>query len=197
MSPESKSTQGRLTAVLQRWSEGDRDAAEAVLSLVYNDLRRMASRQLRRERRQHTLQATALVHEAFLRLAKANNVRFQSREHFASLFASIMRRVLVDHAREKNAQKRGGKRVLVTLEEAVPERGGRPPNLVALDDALKQLALRDGKKAQIVELRFFGGLTLDEIAQTLGCSTASVRRQWRLARAWLFGELEDPSRDVV
>jgi RNA polymerase sigma factor (TIGR02999 family) len=179
----------RLTEVLQRWSDGDRDAAETVLSLVYDDLREMARRQLRHERREHTLQATALVHEAFLRLAQANGIRFQSRVHFARLFAGIMRRVLVDHARERNAQKRYGGRVSVTLDEAALEMGERPPDLLALDDALLHLAARDDRKAEIVELRFFGGLTLDEVAEAMRLSTATVSREWRLARAWLFNEL--------
>jgi len=179
----------RLTEVLQRWSDGDPDAAATVLSLVYDDLREMARRQLRRERRGHTLQATALVHEAFLRLARANKVHFQNRVHFTSLFAGIMRRVLVDHARERNALKRGGKRVSLTLEEAVLGSGERPPDLLALDEALTRLAARDPQKAEIVELRFFGGLTLEETAQALRTSSATVSRQWRLARAWLFKEL--------
>jgi RNA polymerase sigma-70 factor (ECF subfamily) len=179
----------RLTEVLQRWSDGDRDAGAAVLALVYDDLREMARRQLRRERRGHTLQATALVHEAFLRLAQASNVHFQNRVHFASLFAGIMRRVLVDHARERNALKRGGKRVSVTLEEAVLGAKDRPPDLLALDEALTRLAARDAQKAEIVELRFFGGLTLEETAQALKTSSATISRQWRLARAWLFKEL--------
>jgi RNA polymerase sigma factor (TIGR02999 family) len=183
--------QDRLTEILKQWSDGDRAAAETVLSLVYDDLREMARRQLRRERRGHTLQATALVHEAFLRLAQANSVRFKNRAHFACLFAGIMRRVLVDYARERNALKRRGKRVLVTLEEAAFECGSRAPDLMTLDDALRRLAARDAKKAEIVELRFFGGLTLEETALALRLSTATVARQWRVARAWLFKELED------
>jgi RNA polymerase sigma factor (TIGR02999 family) len=189
MSTHPPADQQRLTEVLKRWSDGDPEAAEMALSLLYDDLREMARRQLRRERRGHTLQATALVHEAFLRLAQANNVHLQSRAHFASLLAGIMRRVLIDHARERNALKRRGKRVSVTLEEAVLEAGSQPPDVLALDEALVRLAARDAQKARIVELRFFGGLTLDETAQALKTSPATVSRQWRLARAWLFKEL--------
>jgi RNA polymerase sigma factor (TIGR02999 family) len=149
----------------------------------------MARRQLRKERRGHTLQATALVHEAFVRLAQANNVQFQNRVHFVSLFARVMRRVLVDYARERNAIKRRGQRMSVTLEEAVLKAGQRPADILALDDALTRLGARDPQKAGIVELRFFGGLTLDETAEALKTSPATISRQWRLARAWLFQEL--------
>jgi RNA polymerase sigma factor (TIGR02999 family) len=189
MNPKAADGRERLTEVLQRWSDGDPAAGEAVLSLVYDDLREMARRQLRNERRGHTLQATALVHEAFVRLAQGKGVRFQNRVHFTRLFAGIMRRVLVDHARERNAQKRSGRGGPVTLEEATLVIGGRPPDLLALDEALTRLAARDARKAEVVELRFFGGLTLEEVSEATRVSAATVSRQWRLARAWLFSEL--------
>jgi len=194
MSPKPVAERERLTEVLQRWSDGDRAAGEAVLALVYDDLRKMARRQLRSERRDHSLQATALVHEAFVRLAAGKGVRFQNRVHFTCLFAGIMRRVLVDHARERNAQKRGGRGGPVTLEEATLVSGGRPPDLLALDEALTRLAARDPRKAEVVELRFFGGLTLEEVSKATRVSAATVSRQWRLARAWLFKELNGATR---
>jgi RNA polymerase sigma-70 factor (ECF subfamily) len=191
MNPEPVGQSDRLTEALRRWSRGDRAAAETVLSLVYDDLREIARRQLRRERRGHTLQATAVVHEAFLRLNKTKALHFENRVHFTRLFTGIMRRVLVDYARERNAHKRSGKRVPVTLEKAALECSGQPPDLLALDQALGRLAEFDARKAEIVELRFFGGLTLEETARALRLSPVTVGRQWRLARAWLFKELRD------
>lgn len=180
----------RLTELLRRWSDGESGAAETVLSFVYDDLRAMARRQLRRERRGHTLQATALVHEAFLRLEQGAGARFQNRAHFSCLVARIMRRVLVDHARERNAQKRRGERVSLTLDDAALGSPEISPDLLSLNEALTRLAGRDAQKAAIVELRFFAGLTLEETAAALEISPATVSRQWRLARAWLFSELK-------
>lgn len=172
-----------MTEVLERWSSGDRRAAAAAVALVCDELREVARRQLRRERPGHTLQATALVHEAFLRLADAHDLQLRDRGHLIGLFACMMRRVLVDYARERHALKRRGQRISVRLDEAKLEAGGRAPDLLALDEALTRLGVRDPRKAQIVELRFFGGLTLAETARALTVSDATVSREWRLARA--------------
>ena len=178
-----------LTELLQRWSDGDRDAAERAMGLVYRDLKTLAHRFFRRERSGHTLEATAVVHEAFARLAEQDGVRWQNRAHFIGLFAHVMRRVLVDYARERNAAKRGGRRERVTLTESGLLALERTPDLLALDEALERLAQLDADKAAIVELRFFGGCSVEETAASLGVSTATVNRQWRKARAWLFREL--------
>jgi RNA polymerase sigma factor (TIGR02999 family) len=178
-----------LTQLLQRWSEGDRGAAERAMGLVYDDLRELARRFFRRERSGHTLEATAVVHEAFARLVEQEGIRWQNRAHFIGLFAHVMRRVLVDYARERNAAKRGGRKERVTLTESGLLALERTPDLLALDDALSRLAALDPDKAAIVELRFFGGCSIEETAESLGVSVATVNRQWRRARAWLFREL--------
>jgi RNA polymerase sigma factor (TIGR02999 family) len=184
-------TAGRegLTELLERWSDGDRDAAEAAMGLVYQDLKALARRFFRRERSGHTLQATAVVHEAFARLIEQDGIRWQNRAHFIGLFAHVMRRVLVDYARERNAAKRIGRKERVTLTESGLLALERAPDLLALDEALSRLAAMDRDKAAIVELRFFGGCSIEETAESLGVSVATVNRQWRHARAWLFREL--------
>ena len=178
-----------LTEMLRRWSDGDDSLAEEVLPLVYDQLHRIARRYFRRERPGHTLQATAVVHEAYLQLVEQNGIQWQNRAHFVGRVAHMMRRVLVDHARERGAAKRGGGQVRVTLSELGEDLGGRPPDLVALDDSLRSLEVLDPQKAAIVELRFFGGLTIEETAHCLRISTATVTRQWRRAKAWLLREL--------
>jgi RNA polymerase sigma factor (TIGR02999 family) len=183
-----------LTTWLQRWSDGDRDAAERVLPLVYDELRRIAARQIRGERAGHTLQATAIVHEAFLRLNEPGAFHWPSRAHFFSFAAHLVRRILVDHARKRNRAKRGGRLEPVTLAEAGELAVVRRPDLVALDDALTSLEAIDPQKAAVVELRFFGGLTLEEIAEQLGVSSEIVGRQWRRAKAWLYKELSAEAR---
>jgi RNA polymerase sigma factor (TIGR02999 family) len=187
-----------VTLLLQRWSDGEREAAARVLPLIYRELRRIAARELRRERAGHTLQATAVVHEAFLSLEAAEGCRWLSRDHFFAFAAHLMRRVLVDHARRRKRTKRGGAASHVPLSEV--EAAGlafdRSPDLVALDDALSALQTLDARKAAVVELRFFGGLSLDETAAALGISVETVGREWRRAKAWLYGELcaERPGR---
>ena len=178
-----------VTELLLAWGNGDRSALDDLVPLVHQELRRLARLQMRGERDNHTLQTTALVNEAFIRLVDLRHIRWQDRAHFLSLSARLMRRVLVDHARSRNYQKRGGGAVNVTLDDALlasPERGA---DLVALDDALDHLARVDSRKAQVVELRFFGGLSVDESSEALGVSPETVMRDWRLAKAWLLREV--------
>ncbi len=178
----------QVTATLQAWKKGDPEAAERLMPLVYDELHRMAARYLGGERRGHTLQTTDLVHEAYLRLVDQRTVDWRERGHFFAIAARTMRRVLLDHARRHLAAKRdGGHRLpLISTLDLVID---KPPELIALDEALKDLAELDAEKAQMVELRFFGGLTIEETAAALGSSTATVTRQWRTARAWLYHHL--------
>ena len=185
----SAATPPPVTALLARWAEGDREAADEVLPLVYDELRSIAARYLRRERRGHTLQATAIVHEAYVQLIEQNGLRFENRGHFIGFVARVLRRVLVLHARERGAHKRGGQLRRITLVETQSIALDQPPDLEALDEALTRLAAFDPRKARIVELRFFGGMTGQEIAEALEVGTATVSREWRSARAWLFAEL--------
>jgi len=159
------------------------------MPLVYDSLRRIAAGYFRRERADHTLQATAIVNEAYIELVGQSGIRWQSRAHFIGFFARVMRRVLVDYARERNYAKRGGKLRKVTLAEAAALATAKTPDLMALDDALSSLAEIDPRKASLVELRFFGGLTNEEAAQVLGVSRATAIREWQRARAWLYREL--------
>jgi RNA polymerase sigma-70 factor (ECF subfamily) len=179
-----------VTKILQRWSEGDTKAAEEALPLVYDELRRIAGKQLRRERGDHTLEATALVHEAYLRLNGQKGLVWPSRAHFFAFAAHLIRRVLVDHARNRNRAKRGGLLEKVTLAEACQLALPKSPDLVALDEALSSLEAIDPRKATVVELRFFAGLTLEETADQLGLSAETVSREWRRAKAWLYKELQ-------
>jgi RNA polymerase sigma-70 factor, ECF subfamily len=181
--------QAPVTNLLQRWSAGDREAAEQALPLVYDDLRRMAAKQLRGNRGGHTLQATAIVHEVYLRLSGHQGFRLSSRTHFFALAAQLIRRILVDHARRRNRIKRGGGADRVTLTETAGLVAPRDADLLAVDEALAKLEALDVRKAAIVELRFFAGLTLEETAEQLGVSPETVGREWRRARAWLCNEL--------
>jgi len=179
-----------VTRLLQDWRQGDEEARERLISQVYDDLRRLARGQLARERSGHTLQPTALVHEAYLRLIDQDRVQWQNRAHFFALAATMMRRILVSHARKKHAAKRGGDAVPVTLDEALDaDRPGPAVDVVALDEALEALADLDRRQARIVELRFFGGLTIRETAEVLDVSPATVKLDWQMARAWLYREL--------
>jgi RNA polymerase sigma factor (TIGR02999 family) len=180
----------QVTDLLRAWSGGNPQAADKLMPLVYDELRELAARQLRGERRDHTLRPTALVHEAFLRLV-GQRVEVQSRVHFFALAAQVMRRVLVDHARARGAGKRGGGRERVTLEEDAAVEGPREIDLIALDGALRELNVIDPAKVRLVELRFFGGLSVDESAGILGVSPSTAAREWRLARAWLYRHLRD------
>ena len=175
-----------VTALLLDWSNGDAAAYDRLVPIIYDELHRLAHRYMSRERPGHTLQTTALVDEAYLRLIN-QKVHWQNRTHFFAIAAQLMRRVLVDHARNRRYQKRGGDPRKVTLGEAMSMARDRSAELVALDDALKELARFDERKAQVVELRFFGGLSVEETANVLGVSVNTVKRDWTTARAWLLG----------
>ena len=181
-----------VTQLLRAWSDGDEKALERLLPLVEAELRRLARGYMSRERGGHTLQPTALVNEAFLRLIDARHVRWQDRAHFLGIAARLMRRVLVDHARSRGYQKRGGGAARVTLNEALAVAPGPALDLdlVALDRALEGLAVVDARKARVIELRFFGGLSVEETAEVLHLSTDTIKRDWRLAKLWLLRALE-------
>jgi len=178
-----------ITSLLVAWSDGDATALEKLVPRVERELHRLAQRYLRQERTDHTLQATALVNEAYLRLIDWKNVRWQNRAHFIGVSAHLMRRILVDYARRKRYLKRGGNAIKVSLDVAGPLASERSLDLIALDEALNTLAALDGRKSQIVELRFFGGLSEEETAEVLKISPRTVRRGWSLAQAWLNREL--------
>ena len=178
-----------ITRLLQSWSDGDPEALDRLWPLIYHDLKRVASGMMRGERSDHTLQATALVHEAFLRLADQKHVRWQDRRHFFAIAARMMRRILVNHARRRASLKRGNEAKRVCLIEADNALPGVCPDLVAVDDALRAFEEIDPEKARIVELRFFAGLSNEEIAELQGCSEKTVRRHWKVAQVWLYREL--------
>jgi RNA polymerase sigma factor (TIGR02999 family) len=180
-----------ITNLLVRWSEGDDAALEKLTPYVYDELRRLAQSYLRNERPDHTLQATALVHEAYLQLLGMQQIEWKDRGQFIALAAQMMRRILVDHARKHAAQKRGGGEYKVSLSIAQAISSERDVNLVALDEALQRLSEIDPKRSQIVELRFFGGLSIEETADLLKVSTPTIERDWRVARAFLRRELSN------
>ena len=185
-----------VTQLLKAWSTGDEQALERLTPLVYRQLHRVAQRYMAGQRADHTLQTTALVNEVYLRLVDCEQVRWQDRAHFFAVSARLMRRILIDFARSRGYQKRGGAIAHLSLEEA-PSVGCEPDaNLVALDDALQGLAAVDERKSKVVELRFFGGLNVEETAEVLGVSTDTVLREWRLARAWLLRELRGGKTDT-
>lgn len=186
----SQQVSENVTQLLIELSNGDRDAVDILLPVIYDELRKLAANYLRRERPDHTLQPTALVHEAYLRLVDQTRVNWQNRAHFFGVAAQIMRRLLVDHARKHNAEKRGQDFQKLSLDENIDRPIERSAELIALDDALKALAAFDGQKARIVELRYFGGLTVEETADVLGVTPITVKRHWRLAKAWLYGEMQ-------
>jgi len=175
----------QVTELLVAWSNGDEAARDALMPLVYNELHRLAHRYMNRERPGHTLQTSALVNEAFVKLIDQKNVHWQNRAHFFGIAAQMMRRILVDYARSRQYAKRGGSAQQVSLDEAVIVSEERSAEVVALDDALRGLAEFDPRKSQIVELRFFGGLSIDETAEVLNVSPGTVMRDWTLAKAWL------------
>ena len=179
----------QVTRLLEDWSKGDRSALDQLTPLVYDELRRLASGYLRRERPDHTLQSTALVHEAFIRLVDQNNIRWQSRAHFFGIAARLIRQILVDHARAHHAAKRDAGGPKLSLDESIGAPDRREVDLVRLDDALAGLAKIDDQQSRVVELRFFVGLTIEETSEVLGLSPMTVKRDWATARAWLFREL--------
>jgi RNA polymerase sigma factor (TIGR02999 family) len=178
-----------VTQLLVRWGNGDQQALEQLIPLVYGELRRLADRYVRRERPGHTLQSTALVHEAWMKLIDQRNVHWQNRAHFFGVAAQMIRRILVDYARNRHAEKRGGHAFKLSLDEAIEVPKQRDLDLVALDDALEGLAKIDEQQAKIVELRFFAGLSIEETAEALRISPATVKRDWVVAKAWLYREM--------
>lgn len=178
-----------VTEALNGLAKGDEKALDRLLPVVYQEMRRLAASYLRNERREHTLQPTALAHEAYLRLVGRDNPHYQNRAHFLGVAARVMRDILVDHARRRKAQKRGGGQPLTLLDEGLLVAGGRPIAFDDLDQALIDLARLSDRQARVVELRYFGGLTIEETGEVLGVSPATVKRDWATARAWLYREL--------
>lgn len=194
-SPPVGDPRADLTGLLVRWSQGDEAALDLLLPVVYDECRNIAARQLRHERPDHTLDPTALVHELYLRLVDQRRTTWENRAHFFGIAARLMRRILVDHARARLAEKRGGSRIFVSLEavgEQIVDSGAA--DVLAIDEALDQLAAQDPDQRRIVEMRFFAGLTVEETAHVLGRSPRTVKREWRLAKAWLHRALtsQDP-----
>ena len=183
-----------VSQLLRAWSSGDEAALQTLIPLVYEELHRIARRYMGREREGHTLQTSALVNEAYLRLVDWKNVEWQNRAHFFAVSAQMMRRILVDFARDRRYLKRGGGALQVSLAEAAGMTSQRGTDLVALDDALNSLAEVDKRKSEVVELRFFGGLSVEETAEVLKVSAETVMRDWKLAKVWLLRELEKPRR---
>jgi RNA polymerase sigma factor (TIGR02999 family) len=180
----------QITLLLERWSNGDAGVLDDLMPLVYQELRRQASGYLRRERANHTLQPTALINEAYLKLSNVRDVKWQNRSHFFAIAAQVMRRILVDYARERNREKRGGAAENLPLEEAFTVVSQeKDVDLVVLDEALNRLATFDERQAKVVELRYFSGLSVEETAEVLRVSNATVRRDWNMAKAWLHQEI--------
>ena len=187
--PKTHST-SQVRQLLDEASAGDRKALENLIPIVYDELRRLASSQLRRERRQHTLQTTGLVHEAYLRLAGQPKLSWENWSEFRAIAATTMRRILVEYARARRAQKRGGSHIAVSLDDDLAVTGSNTVDIEAIDEALNRLASFDAQQARLVEFRFFAGMTIEETAAALGISPATVKREWAVARAWLRRELE-------
>ena len=189
----------QLTRLLEKWQSGDTAAAEELVPLVYSELRRIAAAKMRAERGGHTLQPTALVHEAWLRLMNQHECSWQNRDQFFAIAAQAMRRILVDHARKRQAAKRGDGDALVDLDEVSRVLTVTLPDerLLALDEALKELAALDARQARIIELRFFGGLSVEETASVLGISPTTVKREWATGRAWLFRAIHGDSGEAI
>ncbi len=183
------SSSHQVTQLLSNWSRGDPNAREELMPLVYNELRRLANSYLRRERSDHTLQPTALVHEAYLRLVDQSDVHWDNKGHFFAITAQVMRRILVDHARGHQAEKRGGGGVRIPIEDVLAMSNDRPDKFLALDESLRRLAEVDSRQEQIVELRVFAGMSVEEIAELLKISPATVKRDWTMAKAWLSLEI--------
>ena len=182
-------SRAEVTGLLLDWGNGDRAALDRLLPVVYAELRRLAGGYLRKERRDHTLQPTALVHEVYLRVIDQDRVRWQNRAHFFAIASQLMRRILVDHARRRHSSKRGGRHAPVSLGEIPDWPAGRDVDMVAFDEALARLAILDPRQSRIIELRCFAGLTAEETAAVIGVSAPTIRREWAVAKAWLYREL--------
>jgi RNA polymerase sigma-70 factor (ECF subfamily) len=182
-----------VTQLLKNWRNGDQSALDKLMPLVYDELHRMAHRYMRRERAGHTLQTSALVNEAYLRLVGQRDIEWQNRAHFFAVAAQVMRRLLVDYARGRKYAKRGGDRLQVTLDEKVGAFEGQPAEVLAVHEALEKLAVIDHRKSQLVELRYFGGMSVEETAEVLGVSGITVKREWLKAKAWLYREINRDS----
>jgi RNA polymerase sigma factor (TIGR02999 family) len=189
-------TQHQITQLLEQWGGGDPQALEKLTPLVYAELHRLASRYLRRERPDHTLQSTALVNEAYLKLAGQHSVRWQNRAHFFGIAAQLIRRILVDYARTRMADKRGSNAPKLSLDDVLESTPARDLDLVALDDALDDLAKIDARQSRVVELRFFAGLSVEETAEVMQMSPATVKREWTAAKAWLFRQIRRQAVDA-
>jgi RNA polymerase sigma-70 factor, ECF subfamily len=187
---------GEITTLLEQARQGDSGAESRLMALMYRDLHARARQYMRRERPDHTLQPTALVHEAFLRLMRDRDPDLRSRTHFLAMASIVMRRVLVDHARERAAAKRTGDRTRVELHDAIAATNPRPEEVLALDEALTRLSSCDARQGRVVEMLFFGGMTEEEAADSLGVSPRTVKRDWRSARAWLHSHMTEPPRDL-
>ena len=187
---------GEITQLLDDMRGGNAAAESRLAELVYQDLHRMAQRYMRHERPEHSMQATALVHDAYLRMVNQEERNWQNRSHFFAVAARLMRQILIDHARARNAQKRGGLQARLPLDDVVVVSDDRLDEILAVDEALTRLAARDPRLARLVEMRFFGGLTEEEAAEALGVSPRTVKRDWQVARAWLYGELRSKNDDA-
>ena len=192
-----ENARGDVTVLLGQLAEGKEEVASKLIPLVYNELRKLAGSYMRRERMDHTLQPTALVHEAYLKLVEQRSVNWQSRAHFFGIAAQLMRRILVDHARGHLRDKRGGGVIPVPLDEALVFAPEQSSELVKLDQSLERLAKLDPRQSKIVELRFFGGLTVEQTAEVLGISPKTVKRDWSVAKAWLHGDLKINDEDTA
>jgi RNA polymerase sigma-70 factor, ECF subfamily len=184
-----------VSQLLRAWREGDQSAMDRLMPMVYGELRRLAKSHMRRERADRTLQTTELIHEVYLRLIDANQLSLENRRHFFAVASRLMRQVLVDLARERNSRKRGAAAQQVSLDEAMVVSKQRDEGLLALDEALRSLAVFDARKSQVVELRFFGGLSVEETAEALSVSVETVHRDWRLAKSWLMRRLRGETPD--
>jgi RNA polymerase sigma factor (TIGR02999 family) len=184
----------QITGLLQAWRDGDRDALDQLVPMVYDELRRIAHRYMRRQAAGQTLQTTAVVHEAYMRLAGQDEIAWQNRAHFYGVCAQVMRSLLVDRARARGAAKRGGGQYKVSISDGVAAPGNPDIDIVALDDALERFAAIDPRKARIVELRYFGGLTVEETAAFLDLSPITIKREWLKAKAWLYNELRQENQ---
>jgi RNA polymerase sigma factor (TIGR02999 family) len=184
-----------VTLLLQAWGNGNKEALDRLTALVYRELHQIAGRLMAGQRPNHTLQATALINEVYLRLVDARQVSWQDRTHFFALCARAMRQILVDYARSRDSKKRGGGQFLLELEEGLATNSSPEANLLEVDDALNRLSTLDPRKSQVIELRFFGGLSVKETAEALKISPETVQRDWKLARAWLYGELRGKQQD--